>query len=112
MTNNGLDHGAHRHRPPLALPNLQVKAAAMEAEVEAVNDGNGNRGGVGGGAVTVAVVAAENSRGRQQSTTSGSVVAKTAAVVATAAAAVATVAMAAADNSETGWQDISVAVRQ
>jgi hypothetical protein len=41
-------HGVHRHRPPLAPPNLQVKAAGIEAEVEEVNDGNGNRGGGGG----------------------------------------------------------------
>jgi hypothetical protein len=47
-TNDKLDHGTHRHHPPLALPNLQVKAAAMEAEVEAVNDGNRNRGGGSG----------------------------------------------------------------
>ncbi len=40
---------APRHRSPLELPNLQVKAALMEAEVEAVTDGDGNRGGGGGG---------------------------------------------------------------
>jgi hypothetical protein len=44
MTNDGLDHGAHRHRPPLAPPDLQVKASLMEAEAEAVTVGNGNMG--------------------------------------------------------------------
>jgi hypothetical protein len=62
--------------------------------------------------VTLAVVAAGNIRGRQQSTTSGSVVAKTAAAVAMVVAAVATVAMAAAHNSRTEGQDISIAVQQ
>jgi hypothetical protein len=38
-----------RHRSPLEPPNLQVKAALMEAEVEAVTDRDGNRGGSGGG---------------------------------------------------------------
>jgi hypothetical protein len=40
---------APRHCSPLEPPNLQVKAALMEAEVEAVTDGDGNRGGSGGG---------------------------------------------------------------
>jgi hypothetical protein len=61
-------------------------------------------GTVAAATVSVEVTAARNSRGRQQSTTSGSVVAKT-------AAAVATVAMVAADNSGTGGQDVCVAVR-
>jgi hypothetical protein len=38
-----------RHRSPLEPPDLQVKAVLMEAEVEAVTDGDGNRGGGGGG---------------------------------------------------------------
>ncbi len=52
MTIDGLVQGAYRHRPPLAPPDLQVKAAVMEAEVEAVTVGNGNMGsssGSGGG---------------------------------------------------------------
>jgi hypothetical protein len=40
---------APRHRSPLEPPNLQVKAALMEAEVEGVTDGDGNRGGGGSG---------------------------------------------------------------
>jgi hypothetical protein len=36
-----------RHRSPLEPPNLLVKAALMEAEVEAVTDGDRNRGGWG-----------------------------------------------------------------
>jgi hypothetical protein len=40
---------APRQSSPLEPPNLQVKAALMEAEVEAVTDGDGNRGGGGGG---------------------------------------------------------------
>jgi hypothetical protein len=38
MTNNQrwTDHGAHRHQPPLAPPDLQAKAAVMKAESEAV----------------------------------------------------------------------------
>jgi hypothetical protein len=64
------------------------------------------------GTVTVAVAAAGNSRGRQQSTMSGIVVAKTAAAVATTAAAAATVATAAAENIGTGRQDISLANQQ
>jgi hypothetical protein len=40
---------APRHHSTLEPPNLQVKAALMEAEVESVNDGDGNRGGGGGG---------------------------------------------------------------
>ncbi len=69
-------------------------------------------GAVAGAAVTVAVAAVGNIRGRQQSTTRGSVVAKTVTAVAMAAAAMATVAMVAADNSRTGGQDISIAVWQ
>ncbi len=37
------------HRFLLEPPDLQVKAALMEAEVEGVTDGDGNRGGGGGG---------------------------------------------------------------
>ncbi len=37
------------HCSPLEPPDLQVKAALMEAEVEAVTDGDRNRGGGGGG---------------------------------------------------------------
>ncbi len=66
---------------------------------------------VAAGTVIVAVAAARNSRGRQQSTTIGSIVAKTAAAVAMAAATAATVAMAVADNSITDGQDASIAVR-
>ncbi len=40
---------APHHHSPLEPPNLQVKAALMEAEVEAVTDREGNRGGGGGG---------------------------------------------------------------
>jgi hypothetical protein len=40
---------APHHCSLLEPPNLQVKAALMEAEVEAVTDGDGNRGGGGGG---------------------------------------------------------------
>jgi hypothetical protein len=40
---------APHHRSTLEPPDLQVKAALMEAEVEAVTDGDGNRGGGGGG---------------------------------------------------------------
>ncbi len=40
---------APHHRSPLEPPDLQVKAALMEAEVEAVTDRDGNRGGGGGG---------------------------------------------------------------
>ncbi len=40
---------APRHRTLLEPPDLQVKAALMEAEVEVVTDGDGNRGGGGGG---------------------------------------------------------------
>jgi hypothetical protein len=40
---------APHHRSPLEPPDLQVKAALMEAEVEAVTDGDGSRGGGGGG---------------------------------------------------------------
>jgi hypothetical protein len=69
-------------------------------------------GAVAAATVTVAVATAGNSRGRQQSTTSSSIVAKTVAAVATAVAAVATVASAVADNSGTGGQDISIAVQQ
>jgi hypothetical protein len=52
MTNVGLDHGVHRHRPPRALSDPQVKALLMEAEVEVVTVGGrnmGNGGGSGGG---------------------------------------------------------------
>jgi hypothetical protein len=51
MTNNKqwTDHGAHRHCPQLTLPDLQAKAAVMEAEVEAVTVSNGNMGGGGSG---------------------------------------------------------------
>jgi hypothetical protein len=66
-------------------------------------------GAVADATVTVVVVTVQNSRGRQQSTTSGSIVAKTAAPVAMAAA---TVAMAVADKSGTGGQDVSVTVLQ
>jgi hypothetical protein len=52
---------APRHRSPLEPPNLQVKAALMEAEVEAVTDGDGNRGGGGGGNSN-----SDSSGGRQQ----------------------------------------------
>jgi hypothetical protein len=69
-------------------------------------------GAVAVATVTVAVAAAGNSRGRQQSTTIGSIVAKTVVAVAMAVAAAATVATAAADNSRTGGQDISIAVWQ
>jgi hypothetical protein len=69
-------------------------------------------GAVAVATVTVAVEAAGNSRGRKQSTTRGSVVAKTAAAVATAAVAAAAVATAAADNSRTGGQDVSVALQR
>ncbi len=48
MTNNRLDHGAHRNHPLLAPPDLQVKASLMEAEAEAVTVGNGNKGDGGG----------------------------------------------------------------
>ncbi len=40
---------APHHRSPLEPPDLQVKAALMEAEVEVVTDRDGNRGGSGGG---------------------------------------------------------------
>jgi hypothetical protein len=40
---------APRHHSPLEPPDLQVKAALMEAEVEAVTDGDKNRGGGGSG---------------------------------------------------------------
>jgi hypothetical protein len=40
---------APHHCSPLEPPDLQVKAVLMEAEVEAVTDGDGNRGGGGGG---------------------------------------------------------------
>jgi hypothetical protein len=40
MTNDGLDHGAYRHPPPLVLLDLQVKALVIEVEVEAVKIGN------------------------------------------------------------------------
>jgi hypothetical protein len=51
MTNNQrrTDHGAHRHRPPLAPPDLQAKAAVVKAEAEAVTVGDGNTGGGGSG---------------------------------------------------------------
>jgi hypothetical protein len=47
MTNNQqqIDHGAHRHRPPLAPPDLQAKATVMKAEAEAVTVGYRNTGG-------------------------------------------------------------------
>jgi hypothetical protein len=38
---------APHHHSSLEPPDLQVKAALMEAEVEAVTDGDGNRGGGG-----------------------------------------------------------------
>ncbi len=47
-TNNGLDHGAHRHCPPLEPPDLQVKALLIEAQSEAVTIHNGNMGNGGG----------------------------------------------------------------
>jgi hypothetical protein len=40
---------AFHHHSPLEPLDLQVKAALMEAEVEAVTDGDGNRGGSSGG---------------------------------------------------------------
>jgi hypothetical protein len=40
---------APRHRSPLEPPDLQVKAALMEAEVEVVTNEDGNRGGGSGG---------------------------------------------------------------
>jgi hypothetical protein len=40
---------APHHRSPLEPPDLQVKAALMEAEGEAVTDRDGNMGGGGGG---------------------------------------------------------------
>jgi uncharacterized membrane protein YgcG len=42
MTNDqrSTNHGAHRHRPPLAPPDLQAKAAMMKAEAEAVTVGD------------------------------------------------------------------------
>jgi hypothetical protein len=43
------DHGAHRHQPPLVLPDLQAKAAVMKAEAEAVTFGDRNTGGGGSG---------------------------------------------------------------
>ncbi len=51
MTNNQqrTDHGAHRHRPPLAQPDLQAKTAVMKAEAEAVTVGDRNMGGGGSG---------------------------------------------------------------
>jgi hypothetical protein len=49
MTNKRLKNGAHRHHPPLVLPDLQAKAAVMEAEAEAVTVGNENMGGGGSG---------------------------------------------------------------
>ncbi len=71
---------------------------------------------MGTGVVAVATVtvaaAARNNRGRQQSTTSGSIVAKTMAEVVTVVGAVATVATVVADNSGTGEQDISIAIWQ
>ncbi len=39
---------AFRHCSPLEPPDLQMKAALMEVEVQAVTDGDGNRGGGGG----------------------------------------------------------------
>ncbi len=43
------DHGAHHHRPPLAPPDLQAKAAVMKAEAEAVTVSDRNTGGGGSG---------------------------------------------------------------
>jgi hypothetical protein len=43
------DHGAHRHHPPLAPPDLQAKVVVMEVEAEAVTVGNENTGGGGSG---------------------------------------------------------------
>jgi hypothetical protein len=43
------DHGAHRHRPLLAPPDLQTKAAVMKAEVDAVTVGDSKTGDGGSG---------------------------------------------------------------
>jgi hypothetical protein len=118
---------APRHRSPLEPPNMQVKAALMEAEVEAVTDGDGNRGGGGGGnsdsdsgggrqqrgqatinnmqrrlaAVATAVGGGSSERQRTKTLTAAAIVAAMAeeAVVATAAM-VATVAEATAAETE------------
>ncbi len=52
---------APRHHSPLEPPDLQVKAALMEAEVEVVTDRDGNRGGGSGGNS-----ASDSGGGRQQ----------------------------------------------
>jgi hypothetical protein len=49
MANNRLDHGAHRHRPPLAPSDLQVKEAVIVAKAEAVTVGYATTGCGGGG---------------------------------------------------------------
>jgi hypothetical protein len=121
---------APHHRSPLEPPNLQVKAALMEAEVEVVTDGDGNRGGSGSGnsnsdsggnqqqwgqatinnmwrqsaAVATAVGGCGGERRRMKKTTVAAIAAATAEeVVVVTAATAATVAEETA--AETEWQD-------
>jgi hypothetical protein len=62
---------APHHRSPLEPPNLQVKAALMEAEVEAVTDGMETGVAAAVATAIVTVAAAGNSGDKQQSTTCG-----------------------------------------